>query len=224
MNMKEYSEEDYLMLSGIQHFSFCKRQWALIHIENQWSENIRTIEGNILHEKTHDSSILEKRGSVIISRRIPVVSKLLGISGECDVVEFHKDKNGVNIFGREGLYKVYPVEYKKGKPKIDDIDIMQLTAQAMCLEEMLCCEIEKGYLYYGETRHRETVEINSQYKNRVVELLQEMHSLYDKKHTPNVKRTKACNACSLKDICLPVLLKKKSAKEYISQAIKEEGF
>jgi CRISPR-associated exonuclease Cas4 len=224
MNMKEYSEEDYLMLSGIQHFTFCKRQWALIHIENQWSENIRTIEGNILHEKAHDKNILEKRGDVIISRGMPVVSRFLGISGQCDVVEFHKDKNGVNIFGREGLYKVYPVEYKKGKPKADDIDIMQLTAQVMCLEEMLCCEIEKGYLFYGETRHRETIEINHQYKNKVIELFEEMHNLYDKKHTPNVKRTKACNACSLKDLCLPVLLKKKSVKEYISQAIKEEGF
>ncbi len=222
--MKEYNEEDYLMLSGIQHYSFCKRQWALIHIENQWSENIRTIEGNILHEKAHDNSMVEKRGDIIISRGMPIVSRFLGISGECDVVEFHKDKNGVNIIGREGLYKIYPVEYKKGKPKVNDIDIMQLTAQAMCLEEMLCCEVEKGYLYYGETRHRETIEINEQYKNNVIELFQEMHNLFDKKHTPNVKRTKACNACSLKDICLPVLLKNKSVKEYITKAIKEEEF
>jgi len=222
--MKEYNEEDFLMLSGIQHYSFCKRQWALIHIENQWSENIRTIEGNILHERAHDNSMMEKRGDIIISRGMPIVSRTLGVSGECDVVEFHKDKDGVNIIGREGLYKIYPVEYKKGKPKVNDVDIMQLTAQAMCLEEMLCCEVEKGYLYYGETRHRETVEINDQYKNKVIELFQEMHKLFDKKHTPNVKRTKACNACSLKDICLPVLLKKKSAKAYISQAVKEEGF
>lgn len=222
--MKEYNEEDFLMLSGIQHYSFCKRQWALIHIENQWSENIRTIEGNILHEKAHDNSMMERRGNIIISRGMPIVSRTLGVSGECDVVEFHKDKDGVNIIGREGLYKIYPVEYKKGRPKVNDVDIMQLTAQAICLEEMLCCEVEKGYLYYGETRHRETVEINDQYKNKVIELFQEMHKLFDKKHTPNVKRTKACNACSLKDICLPVLLKKKSAKAYISQAVKEEEF
>lgn len=222
--MKEYSEEDYLMLSGIQHYSFCKRQWALIHIENQWSENIRTIEGEILHEKAHDKAIVEKRGDTIISRGMPIVSRHLGISGQCDVVEFHKYKNGVNIIGREGLYKVYPVEYKKGKPKVSDIDIMQLTAQAMCLEEMLCCEVDKGYLYYGETRHRETIEIISQYKNKVIELFEEMHKLFEKRHTPEVKRTKACNACSLKDICLPVLLKKKSVKDYISKAIGEEEF
>ena len=219
--MKEYSEDEYLMLSGIQHYSFCKRQWALIHIENQWSENVRTIEGEILHDKAHDNTLTEKRGNVIISRGMPIVSRSLGVSGECDVVEFHKDKKGVNIIGREGLYKVYPVEYKKGKPKMDDIDIMQLTAQAMCLEEMLCCEIEKGFLYYGETRHRETVLIDSQYRNKVITLFDEMHKLYEKRHTPKVKRTKACNACSLKDICLPVLLKKKSVKEYISQAISE---
>ena len=222
--MKEYSEEEYLMLSGIQHYAFCKRQWALIHIENQWSDNIRTIEGNILHEKTHDNSIIEKRGNVIISRGMPIVSRQLGISGICDVVEFHKDVNGVNICGREELYKVYPVEYKKGKPKTTDVDIMQLTAQAMCLEEMLCCEVEKGYLYYGETRHRETIKINCEYKNKVIDLVKEMHSLFEKKHTPKVRRTKACNACSLKDICLPVLLKKKSVREYILRAIDEEVF
>lgn len=219
--MKEYNEDDYLMLSGIQHYSFCKRQWALIHIENQWSENIRTIEGEILHDRVHDNTLTEKRGDIIISRGMPIVSKSLGINGVCDVVEFHKNKKGVNIIGRDGLYKVYPVEYKKGKPKIDDIDIMQLVAQAMCLEEMLCCEIEKGFLYYGETRHRETVVFDSQYKNKVIELFDEMHNLYEKRHTPKVKRTKACNACSLKDICLPVLLNKKSVKEYISQAINE---
>ena len=219
--MKEYNEDEYLMLSGIQHYSFCKRQWALIHIENQWNENVRTIEGEILHDKAHDNTIAEKRGDVIISRGMPIVSRYLGISGECDIVEFHKDKNGVNIIGREGLYNVYPVEYKKGKPKIDDMDIMQLTAQAMCIEEMLCCEIEKGFLYYGETRHRETVAIDSQYRNKVITLFDEMHKLYEKRYTPKVKRTKACNACSLKDICLPVLLKKKSVKEYISQAIRE---
>lgn len=222
--MKEYSEDEYLMLSGIQHYSFCKRQWALIHIENQWSENIRTIEGQILHEKAHDSNIAEKRGDIIISRAMPIVSRNLGISGECDVVEFHKDQEGVNIIGRDGRYKIYPVEYKKGKPKIDDIDIMQLTAQAMCLEEMLCCEIEKGYLYYGETRHRETVVIDAEYKDKVIELFSEMHKLYESKHTPKVKRTKACNACSLKDICLPVLLKKRSVKEYIAQVISEVEF
>ena len=222
--MKEYSEEDYLMLSGIQHYSFCKRQWALIHIENQWSENIRTIEGKILHEKAHDKDIVEKRGDVIISRGMPILSRYLGISGECDIVEFHKDKNGVSIIGRDGLYKCYPIEYKKGKTKVSDIDIMQLTAQAMCLEQMLCCEINKGYLYYGETRHRETVEINSLYKNKVIELFEEMHKLFERRHTPNVKRTKACNACSLKDICMPALLKKRSAKEYISKAMGEEDF
>ena len=101
---------------------------------------------------------------------------------------------------------------------------MQLTAQVMCLEEMLCCEINKGYLYYGETRHRETVEINSLYKNKVIELFEEMHKLFERRHTPNVKRTKACNACSLKDICMPALLKKRSAKEYISKAMGEEDF
>src|SRR5665648_1134901 len=108
----EYNEEDFLLLSGIQHFAFCKRQWALIHIEQQWQENLRTIQGEILHEKTHDTTIREKRGDLIISRGLPIFSNSLGITGACDVVEFHKSHEGVTIFGREGNYKPIPVEYK----------------------------------------------------------------------------------------------------------------
>ena len=145
--LSRYKEEDYLMLSGIQHFSFCRRQWALIHIEQQWDENLRTVEGNIFHKKAHDGYSSEKRRDVIISRGMPVFSPALGISGVCDIVEFYRDdKKGISLHGREGRYLVYPVEYKKGQPKEDEADVLQLAAQAMCLEEMLECEIEKGYL------------------------------------------------------------------------------
>jgi len=122
--MMEYNEEDFLLLSGIQHFSFCKRQWALIHIEQQWQENLRTIEGEILHEKTHNNSVKEKRGDLIVSRGMAIFSRTLGITGTCDVVELHKSLDGVNIFGREGTYKPVPVEYKRGKPKDDESVIM----------------------------------------------------------------------------------------------------
>ncbi|MEG1107116.1 MAG: Dna2/Cas4 domain-containing protein, partial [Eubacterium sp.] len=130
--MKTYDEEDYLMLSGIQHFEFCRRQWALIHIEQQWEENLRTVEGNIMHEKAHDGLFTEKRKNIIVTRGMRVFSKTLGISGICDVVEFHRDDLiGVEIFGREGKYCIYPIEYKRGEPKENDADILQLTAQAM---------------------------------------------------------------------------------------------
>ncbi len=219
MNMMEYNEEDFLSLSGIQHFKFCRRQWALIHIEQQWQENIRTVEGQILHERAHDNLLKEKRGDLIISRGIAVFSKTLGINGVCDVVEFRRDKDGVPVFGREGLFKAIPIEYKRGKPKEDDIDILQLTAQAMCLEDMLNCKIQDGYMYYGEINHRIKVEFTDELKNRVLEICKEMHEVYERRYTPKVKLSKKCNACSLKNICLPKLCKNSSVKDYIERCL-----
>lgn len=217
----DYNEEDFLSLSGIQHFVFCRRQWALIHIEQQWQENLRTVEGEILHEKAHDKLLKEKRGDLIISRGMAVFSKSLGINGVCDIVEMHKDNEGVPIFGREGLYKPVPVEYKRGKPKEDDVDILQLTAQAMCLEEMLNCKIEVGYMFYGEINHRLKVEISDNSKKRVEELCKEMHQIYERRYTPKVKTGKRCKACSLASICMPQLCKSISAKDYIERSLKE---
>src|SRR5699024_3589629 len=133
-------EDEYLMLSGIQHFQFCKRQWALIHIEQQGEENVRTVEGQYLHQKADQPCIREKRRNILIVRAMPIKSKRLKISGICDVVEFVEDDKGVEISGDEGKYVPYPIEYKRGKPKKNDSDILQLTAQAICLEEMLLCE------------------------------------------------------------------------------------
>lgn len=217
-----YSEEDYLLLSGLQHFVFCRRQWALIHIEQQWEENYRTADGQVLHKNVHDSDFREKRGDIIITRSMAVSSSRLGISGECDVVEFHKNEKGIELFGIEGRYEVIPVEYKRGSPKENDCDIFQLAAQAICLEEMLCCEINTGYLYYGETRRRIKVIIDSSLRNRVEKATEEMHQLYRKQYTPKVRRTKACKACSLKNICLPVLCSNKKASDYIKNILNEE--
>lgn len=214
-----YSEDEYLLLSGIQHFVFCRRQWALIHIEQQWEENIHTIDGNIIHKNVHDSNFNEKRGDVIITRSMEISSSRIGLSGECDVVEFHRSNKGVEIFGREGKYEIVPVEYKRGKPKDNESDIMQLTAQAMCLEDMLCCEIPVGYLFYGETKKRLEVEITDDLRSRTESIIKEMHNLYKRKYTPKVKKTKSCNVCSLKNICLPALNKSKKASDYIKNMI-----
>lgn len=216
----EYREDDFLMLSGIQHFAFCRRQWALIHIEQQWAENLRTVEGNILHKRAHEGELREKREDIIISRGMAVFSRSLGVNGVCDVVEFHRTEGGIDIFGLEGTYSVVPVEYKKGKPEENDADILQLVAQAICLEEMLLCKIPKAYLYYGENRRRTSVDITDELRAKVRTCCEEMHDLYNRKHTPKVKTTKACNACSLKEICLPKLCKDKSAEKYISDIIK----
>lgn len=218
----EYKEEDFLMLSGIQHFAFCRRQWALIHIEQQWQENEYTIAGELLHKHAHDPYFYEKRKDVIISRSMPVFSRTMGVSGECDIVEFRKSEDGISIHGHRGLYEVYPIEYKKGHPKDTEIDILQLTAQALCLEEMLSTEIGEGALYYGETRRRQEVAFSKERTEQVKSLFAEMHRIYERRYTPKVKWSKGCNACSLKDSCLPKLGKVSSVKGYIQKTITED--
>jgi CRISPR-associated exonuclease Cas4 len=216
-----YNEEDYLLLSGIQHFAFCRRQWALIYIEQQWEENLRTIDGRIMHERAHDGCSSEKRGGIIVTRSMPVISATFGVRGVCDVVEFHEDPDGVKLHGRRGRYKPIPVEYKKGRPKMHDADVLQLCAQAICLEEMLVCEIEKGYLYYGETRRREEVEFLPELRNKVYLMLEEMRELFRRRHTPKVKTGAHCRACSLQNVCLPKLCGTRTASSYIKSMLEE---
>lgn len=218
----EYKEEDYLMLSGIQHFAFCRRQWALIHIEQQWQENERTAQGELMHRNAHDTFFYEKRKDVIISRGMPVFSRTMGISGSCDIVEFRKSEDGISLHGHRGLFEVYPVEYKRGKPKDTDMDLMQLAAQAMCLEEMLCAQIKSGAVFYGETRRRSEVEFTDELKEQVRQYFAEMHQMYERRYTPKVKWSKSCNACSLKDICLPKLGKAPSVEDYIRKNLSEK--
>lgn len=168
-------EEDLLQLSGLQHFAFCRRQWALIQIEQQWQENLRTVEGELFHRRAHDEQQRELRGNTLILPGLPVFSRTLGVSGKCDVVEFHADPGGVPLQGEEGLWLPFPVEYKRGAPKAHDADRLQLCAQAMCLEEM--------------------------------------RQLFRRGHTPKVRPSKSCNACSLKELCLPALLGRRSAQD-----------
>ena len=141
--------DDWLPLSGIQHFCFCRRQWALIHLEQQWAENRRTVEGQLDHARCHDADQTERRGGLLITRGMQVVSRRLGLSGNCDVVEFRADPEGIPLQNAEGLWKPMPVEYKHGRAKADDADRLQLCAQAMALEEMLVCIIPEGALFYA---------------------------------------------------------------------------
>ena len=216
------NQDFFLPLSGIQHFAFCRRQWALIHIENLWAENVRTVEGNILHERAHDEQIKETRGDLLILRGLRVASARLGLSGICDVVEFHRDPKGVPLYGREGRWLPYPVEYKRGKAKETPADRLQLCGQAMCLEEMLCCDIPEGALFYGETRRREIVLFTDELRRQVRDDLKEMHELYRRGHTPKARSSKACNACSLKELCLPRLTKTPSVARYLAAAMETD--
>ena len=218
----EYAEEEYLMISGIQHFKFCRRQWALIHVEQQWAENVHTVVGELMHKKAHDPYLTEKRKDIIIARALPVSSRELGVSGECDMVEFHKCEDGIPLFGHRGLYSVFPVEYKKGKPKMTEEDKLQLTAQAICLEEMFSTTIPEGALFYGETRRRENIVFSKELRDEVQEMFREMHQYYERGYTPKVRKSKACNSCSLKEICLPKLEKMISVSNYIARALEED--
>lgn len=214
-------QDDYLMMSGIQHFSFCRRQWALIHLEQQWSENLRTVEGRLLHERCHDDSLREKRGDLLIVRGMRVVSHQLRLSGSCDIVEFHADPNGITLQQEPGLWRPVPVEYKHGAPKTNNADRLQLCAQAMALEEMLVCDIPQGVLFYAEPHRREQVELTPELRQETQSIADEMNGYFSRGYTPKVKPGKHCNACSLKEPCLPALYRRVDAADYIQKHLKE---
>jgi CRISPR-associated exonuclease Cas4 len=212
----EYQPDELLRLAGIQHFCFCRRQWALIHVERQWQENVLTVEGKLMHKRADNPYFSEARHGVIMARSMPIASYRLGLNGVCDVVEFSSSSDGIKLPGREGYYLPTPVEYKRGKPKQDRSDESQLCAQAICLEEMLSVKIPTGYLYYGETRHRVVIELTNDLRDFVAKMAEEMHAYFDRGHTPRVKPSKKCKSCSLEDICLPAMLDKAiSASRYI---------
>lgn len=218
-----FDEDDYLLISGIQHFSICRRQWALIHIESLWSDNEFTISGGFLHDRAHNPFLKEKRGDLIITRDMPVFSRVMGVRGVCDVVEFKRDPAGVSLHGREGWWTPCPVEYKRGHPKVNDADRLQLCAQALCLEEMLACPpIGTAQLFYGETKHREEVPLEAGLREKVRAMFAEMRGYYDKRYTPRVKASKNCAKCSMKDACLPEMPQEGRVSAYIQKALSEE--
>lgn len=215
-------QEEYLMISNLQHFSFCRKQWSYIVLEDQWNENELTVEGKLLHKNADDETFIEKRKNTIISRAVPVVSSELGLSGICDVVEFHKDENGIILPGRSGRYIPIPVEYKRGHKKADNRDIVQLCAQAICFEEMLGVCVPYGYMYYHETRRRELVDFTEELRKEVKSLCEEMHEAYREKRIYPTVFQKGCKKCSFYDVCLPeAFSKNRSAKEYIDRILKE---
>lgn len=189
-----HDESNLLPLSALQHLLFCERQCALIHIEQVWADNQFTSEGNLLHKRTHDGPD-ESRPGVRIARGMPVRSFELGLSGQCDVVEFHADRN------------VLPVEYKRGKPKAHAGDEVQLCAQALCLEEMLQRPVERGMLYYGSRRRRTDVILTAELRELTQETARRLHALFQSRRTPLAQREKKCESCSLLEICMPDALR-----------------
>ncbi len=224
--IKKYDEDSLLPLSGIQHLAFCERQWALIHIERQWTDNVRTVEGKQMHERVHNPWLAGYDDDHIVTRSMPLLSHKLGLYGQADVVEFwptsEKTGIGVTLPRRKGLWMPKPVEYKRGRPKIDDRDEVQLCAQAICLEEMLGAVVPEGDLYYGEPRRRQRVIFSDALRIRVEKLCLRMHELFSLGRTPLATKSKHCSLCSLVDLCLPKITNNSSSvSAYIQNQLKD---
>lgn len=205
-----YNEDDLLAISGLQHLAFCPRQWALIHVERLWAENRLTAEGRQLHDRAH-SDERELRGDTLTVRSLRLHSFGLGLAGVADIVEFkriHNDDDptqSCQLPGLKGRWRPEPVEYKRGRPKKNNCDAVQLCAQAICLEEMLGVTIASGSLYYGKTRHRTEVIFNDELRTETSDMAKNMHELFESRKTPTACYEPKCNNCSLYELCQPKL-------------------
>lgn len=192
-------------ISALQHYLYCPRQCALIHLEQTWTENVYTAEGRHLHEKAH-SNVAESRGDCKTVTGLPLRSHALGLTGQADVVEFHRSG---------GRWHPYPVEYKRGRPKSIDADRIQLCAQALCLEEMLHVSIPEGALFYGKTRRRQVVPLDEALRSQTQNTAEAVHELLRQGVTPPPppleRANDICPSCSLRDACMPLALRKSAA-------------
>jgi CRISPR-associated exonuclease Cas4 len=208
-----YTEDDLLPLSALQHLLFCERQCALIHIEQVWAENLFTAEGRILHERA-DSGDRQTRKDIRIESAVPLRSFRLGLSGKADVVEYHRDE--------QGNWRLFPVEYKRGRPKTANWDQVQLCAQALCLEEMLRCAVPAGALFYGTNRRRKEVRFDNKLRRETEEAAVRLHALVRSGKTPLARYEKKCESCSLLNLCMPKAAGMgKSVTRYLSRMLAE---
>ncbi|MDE6337410.1 MAG: CRISPR-associated protein Cas4 [Muribaculaceae bacterium] len=223
---QHYSEEEMLQLSGIQHYVFCPRQWALIHIEQIWADNTLTAEGSLFHQNVDNPYLRETNGSPIITlRSLRLSSPDLGLSGMADAVEIIPFENAPrhkhNIL-KSKLFTALPIEYKRGKPKTTDCDRLQVAAQAIILEEMLSVKITQGAIFYWEIRHREYFDITEEMRAMVRKVSEEMHTIVNSGVLPKPIKKSHCRSCSLLDYCLPSLTGK-SAKKYLQESLASQA-
>lgn len=193
--MAPFAPEEYIQLSALQHYVYCPRQCALIHMDMAWAENVFTAQGRLLHEKA-DSGKHESRGSLRTVTGLLLRSALHGVSGKADVVEFHL---------QEGVWRPYPVEYKRGGPKKHDADRIQLCMQALCLEEMLGLDVPEGALFYGKNRRRQRVGFDAALRRRCAEAAAAVHALLEAGRLPEAANDERCPGCSLHERCMPAL-------------------
>ncbi len=206
-------DDNLLPLSALQHYLYCPRQCALIHIERLWAENRHTAEGRVLHQRT-DQAQTERRRGVRTVTAMPLIHVGLGIAGVADVVEFHVDEDGERIF---------PVEYKRGRPKLHRADEVQLCAQALCLEHMLDRPVDEGALFYGQTRRRKSVRFDEALRKITRDTIEATRALIESGRTPSaVYDTRRCDACSLIELCQPRLLgRRESVRDWLNRQLKD---
>ena len=220
-----YIDDDMLMLSGIQHYRFCPRQWALIHIEQYWADNRLTVEGEVQHKHVDEAAYRQKCGDCICLRSVNIASYELGLYGISDVIELRPtddESDSITHPKYPGRWLPYPVEYKHGRPKKNEVDEVQLAAQVMCLEEQYGIHIGWGAFFYHEIRHRIEVEITSYLRDIVIRCAEEMHTIFKSGQIPAIMRGKQCDRCSLKDFCMPDTANQPAASTYLKHNLYEE--
>ena len=217
-----YAENDLLPLSRIADFVFCPRRAALHLVENIWEDNVFTAEGTNLHERAHEGGT-ESRDGIIIARSLRLRSLRFGLAGVADVVEFHRSDVGVSLPGQQGLWRPYPIEYKRGIRK-DKIEYrIQLCAQALCLEEMLGVEVPCGALFYGKSRRRYEVEFDTALREQMTAAAAGLHALFQQGKTPTARYEKKCQSCSLLEVCMPKITGiDKDVAHYLAKALEKE--
>ena len=220
-----YTEEDMLMLSGIQHYMFCPRQWGLIHLSQEWEDNRLTVEGQLLHENVDNPFYRQKNGDIITLRSVHIASHELGLYGIADAIELlpaESSDNAITHNRYPGFWHPYPIEYKRGHQKPDERDEVQLAAQVICLEEMYGIHIEYAALFYGEVRRREVIHIDEQLRALTFECARKMHDAWSRRYFPKANKKPRCKKCSLVDICLPELEQRPSVSDYLKRNLYEE--
>ena len=230
-----FTEDELLPLSALQHLVFCERQCALIHVEGQWRDNSLTLEGSHLHRRVDEEAPRrEVRGDLVILRGLALRSLRLGLVGRADVVELHRRDastlGAVSVQGLEGLWIPYPVDYKRGKPKADRCDEVQLCAQALCLEEMLVEPVRgrgleyvtEGALFYGRQQRRHIVIFDHELRRYTEDIARRLRELVDSGKTPRAEKTAKCKGCSLLDVCMPEAMRRgRSARRYLHATLSD---
>lgn len=227
-----FTEDDFIMISALQHYVYCPRQCGLIHVDDVWQENLFTVRGNILHEKV-DTDTYETRGTLKTVRGLRIHSFRHGIVGRCDVVEFKETRKRVGhsvpkFSGSESFYAetlkrvqgdfdVMPVEFKSGEPKENISDKVQLCAQVFCLEEMLNTKISQGAFFYGKIRRRNVVEIDNELRLQTESIIASVREVVSKKIVPAAEYAPKCRNCSLQSICQPKAMNKRKLQSYINR-------